>query len=115
MEVKITYPARDRKKSRALLLRSVVKWLFVASAYVCPIINISAGGPAWSIYVLWFLLFVWSFAFSPDLVEYNLISQTAKFLVFTCVLLALIDIIHSLGWAMFVIPIICFGGLAVIA
>ena len=78
MNVKIVYPAVDKKRIRSYEFRSWVRWLFFLIAYACPIINIASGGHAWSIVVIWSLRFIWSFTFSPDLVEYNRISQTAS-------------------------------------
>jgi hypothetical protein len=60
---------------------------------------------------LWALWSVWSLAVSRDLVEYNRVSQTVKLLVHTCVLLVLIDLCLSSGWAGFVVPIVSFATL----
>lgn len=114
MNVKIVYPAVDKKRIRSYEFRSWVRWLFFLIAYACPIINIASGGHAWSIVVIWSLRFIWSFTFSPDLVEYNRISQTAKLIAYSCILLILIDTFLSPGWAMFVVPIFCTVGLILI-
>ena len=89
------------------------KWPFLLAAYICPILNIFFGGPAWSLVVLWSLWIVWSFFFSPHLVEFNRISQFIKFIVNAAILLILIDVLLSPGWAMEVVPLVCFGGLVV--
>ena len=114
MNVKIVYPAVNQKLIRTYEFRSWVRWLFFMAAYACPVINIASGGHAWSIVVIWSLRFIWSFTFSPDLVEYNRISQTSKLIAYSCVLLILIDTLLSPGWAMFVVPIICAGGLLLV-
>lgn len=112
MKVKNIYP--EQNNSKRLHIRNAVRWAFLAAAYVCLIVNISAGGKAWSVVVLWSLWSVWSLVLSPDLVEYNRISQISKLMAFTCILLILIDTLISPGWAMFVVPIICWGVLLII-
>lgn len=112
MTIEIVYPSPKKKKRRRAAL--VIKWCFVAAAYVCPIINILTGGKPWSIIVLWALWFAWSGFVSRDLIEYNRISQTAKLLVYTCILLVLIGLCLSPGWLGFVIPIVSFATLMVI-
>ena len=59
------------------------------------------------------LYMLWTLVLSPDLVEYNRISQFIKTIVCTCILLTLIDVFLAPGWAIEVVPIVCFTGLAV--
>ncbi len=110
MKVKIIYPKQTKKKLFAAEFSSVARWVMLAVAYACGIINYYTGGKAWSVVVMWALWFVWSFVFAPNMVEFNRISQTTKLMVYTCVQLILINNILSPGWAMFVVPIICFAG-----
>lgn len=112
MTIEIVYPTPQKKNRRRAV--DITKWCFVAAAYICPIVNFIIGGKPWSIVVLWVLWFVWSAFVSPDLVEYNRISQTAKLLVYTCILLVLIGLCLSPGWVGFVIPIVSFGTLIII-
>ena len=56
---------------------------------------------------------VWSLVLSPDLVEYNRISQFIKLITCSCILLTMIDIFLAPGWAIEVVPIVCFGGLTI--
>ena len=112
MEIEIIYPSPkkiDRRKAEGIL-----KGIFLSAAYVCGLINIFVGGKPWSVVVIWILWFIWSLVISRDLVEYNRISQTAKLLVYTCILLILIDLCLSSGWAAFVVPIVSFGALMLI-
>lgn len=83
------------------------------AALICPVLNLVTGGKAWSIVVLMGLYMAWVLVLSPDLVEYNRISQCIKLITCSCVLLALIDIFLAPGWAIEVVPIVCFAGLAV--
>lgn len=110
MKVNITYPKQTKKKLFLAAFSNIARWVFLAVAYTCVITNICTGGKAWSVVVLWGLWFVWSFVFAPNMVEFNRISQTTKLMVYTCVQLILINNILSPGWAMFVVPIICFAG-----
>ena len=113
MKVNIIYPhpEKDTQLRRKLIL--ALKWPFLFTAYICPIINILTQGRAWSVIVLWALWIVWSAAVSPALVEYNRISQFIKLIINACILLILIDLLLSPGWAVEVVAIVCFSGLVV--
>jgi len=117
MEVKITYPTRSEQGFRKQFQRHKIiywaKWPFLFAAYFCPILNILTGGPAWSVIVVWSLWIVWSFTFSPELVEINRISLFVKSVTDASLLLIMIDVLLSPGWALKVVPIVCFSGLAV--
>ena len=117
MEIKITYPERSDKGFRKQFQRHKViswaKWPFLFAGYICPILNIAIGGPAWSVIVVWSLWIVWSFTFSPDLVEVNRISLFVKSITNASILLILIDVFLAAGWALEVVPIVGFSGLAV--
>jgi hypothetical protein len=114
MDVRNIYPHVEPKRIKTGHVRRFARVVFLIAAYVCPVVNLCAGGKAWSFVVLWSLWFFWSFLFAPDLVEYNRISQTSKLIAYSCVLLILIDTLLSPGWALFVVPLIsCFGILVV--
>ena len=117
MNIKITYPEKSERSFRKQFQRykiiSWAKWPFLFAAYICPIINIFTGGLAWSVVVVWSLWIVWSFMFSPELVEINRISLFVKLLTNAAILLILIDTLLSPGWAIEVVPIVGFSGLAV--
>lgn len=114
MKCEIIYPAPSRKKQWMVRTRRIVKWAFLFTAFICAVVNLSTGGKAWSAVVLWSLWLAWSLVFSPDLVEYNRISQLVKIVAGACVLLILIDVLLSPGWALSVVPDVCFGGIAVV-
>ena len=61
------------------------------------------------------LYMVWTLVLSPDLVEYNRISQFIKLLLSSCLMLILIELFLAPGWAGVVVPIVGFGGLIVCA
>lgn len=115
MKVDMTYPVPPKKQRWFERLRSIMRWVFVSAAIVCPVVNIWIGGKAWCVVVLWAMWSVWKAFLSPDMVELNLISQTVKALLYSVILLALIDMCLASGWALFVIPIVSFGALIVTA
>ncbi len=113
MKIKITYPDPAETKLPRRKILQILRLPFWAAAFACPIINLIIGGKAWSIVVLMSLYIVWTLLVSPALVEYNRISQTVKLVTNTGILLALIDIFLAPGWAIEVVPIVCFGGLII--
>ena len=113
MEIEITYPKKSALKLQRHNIIRLARWPFLFAAYICPIINLLTGGPAWSVVVVWGLWIVWSFSLSPGLVEINRISLFVKFLANAAMLLIIIDVFLSPGWAIEVVPIVCFAGLTV--
>ena len=113
MKIEIVYPPKDERRFQRHDLIRMAMWPFLFAAYICPILNIAIGGTAWSLVVVWSLRMVWSFTFSPELVEINRISLFVKLITNTSILLLLIELFISPGWAVVVVPIVCFGGLAV--
>ena len=113
MKVNITYPSMGKRKVQRRKVLKIVRWPVLFAAFICPIINLVTGGKAWSLIVLMSLYMVWTLVFSTDLVEYNRISQFVKFIICSCILLTLIDVFLSPGWAIEVVPIVCFSSLVV--
>lgn len=113
MEIKITYPYIEKNSLIRGRLLEAIEWLFLSTAFVCPVINIAVGGKAWSIIVLMSLYMIHTLILSPDLVEYNRISQFIKFVICLCILLVLIDVFLYPGWAAFTTSVICCCGLIV--
>ena len=113
MEIKITYPHIEKTSLIRRRLFDVIKWLALLAAFVCPIINTALGGKAWSIIVLMSLYMIYTLILSPDLVEYNRMSQVIKFVICLCILLLLIDVFLYPGWAVFTTSVICCFGLIV--
>ncbi len=113
MNIEITYPAISKRQFQQRKLQKALKWPFLLAAYACPIINFCIGGKAWSVLVLAGLYTVWTMVVSPDLVEYNRISQTVKLTVRACIVLGLLDLFLVEGLVLSVLPIVCFGALIV--
>lgn len=113
MKVKITYPHGVKRKLQRRKFLRIARWPVLFAAVICPVLNLVTGGKAWSLIVLMALYMVWTLVLSPDLVEYNRISQFIKLITCSCVLLALIDIFLAPGWAIEVVPIVCVCALAV--
>ena len=115
MKVDITYPALGKRKQVKRKLIKAAGLVLLSAAVICPIVNIAVGGKAWSLIVLLGLYMVWTLVLSPDLVEYNRISQFIKLLLCSCLILILIELFLAPGWAGVVVPIVGFGGLIVCA
>ncbi len=115
MNIKPTYPPVKKKKMLLRLFLAIFRWLALAAVIVCPVVNWILGGKWWSIIVLMGVFTLWTLVLSPDLVEYNRISQFIKLSLCSCVMLCLIDIFLAPGWAVEVVPIVAFGSLIVCA
>lgn len=113
MHVKQTYPSikKGSKNRRRMLI--VLRWPFLLAAAASLIVNLAVAGPLWGVIAVLVLYIVWRLILSPDLVEYNRMSQSIKIVVWTSILLAFIDLLLAHGFALFVIPIVCFSGLVV--
>ncbi|MBQ7387224.1 MAG: hypothetical protein IJW03_03560 [Clostridia bacterium] len=111
MHIKITYPTAPKGKLGRKKLLNILRWPFLAAALGSTIANLCVGGPYWFVIVILALYAAWKLVFSIDLVEYNRTSQSIKAIMFICILLTLIDVLLAPGWAVFVVPIVCFSGL----
>ena len=114
MTYKNTYAPAQRGFDRKRMLR-IWRWPFLTAGFVCAVVNMAVGGPAWCLVVLWSLLMVWTDVFSVNMVEYNRVSQCVKISVQVSVLLFLIDVCLAPGWAFFVLPLVGFAAVAVAA
>ncbi len=113
MDIKITYPAVTKKKLQRRKFLKIIRWPMIVAAIACPVVNIAVGGKAWSVIALMGMYMAWKLLLSPDLVEYNRLSQFIKLLTCSCLLQTLIEILIIPGWALTVVPIVTFGGLTV--
>lgn len=113
MHVKNTYPKITKVSPNRKRMLKIVRWPFLGVALASLITNLCVGGPFWSILVILSLQVVWKMILSPDLVELNRISQSIKVVFWSSILLAAVDILLvNNRFALFVIPIVCFVGLA---
>ena len=115
MHVKITYPSIKRGSRNRRLLLDILRWPFILAAVVSVIVNLCVGGPLWCVVASIGLSAIWKLLLSIDLVEYNRTSQFIKTVVWSCILLASVDILLVHGWSRFVIPIVLFGAHAICA
>ena len=113
MHVKITYPSVEKSKFGRQKLLRILRWPFWGVAIASTITNLCIGRPYWFIVVLMSLYIVWKLVFAIDLVEYNRMSQSIKVVLYSCLLLTLIDITLADVHAMLVVPIVCFSGITV--
>ena len=115
MHVKITYPSIERGSRNRRLLLDILRWPFILAAVVSVIVNLCVGGPLWCVVASIGLSAIWKLLLSIDLVEYNRTSQFIKTVVWSCILLASVDILLVHGWSRFVLPIVLFGAHAICA
>lgn len=113
MKIEVTYPPVKRWGRRLHRLLKGTKMTLLFAAYICIIVNIITGGLAWSLVVAASIYMVWTLALSPDMVEYNRISQSIRFIACACILLGMIGIFLVPGWAIEAVPIAGFSGLAI--
>ena len=115
MQINITYPPVPKRKVQRKKFLNIIKWPILAVALASVIVNIAVGGKAWSAIVIMGIYMIWTLLLSPSLVEYNRISQTIKLILCSCIMLILINALLVPGWAVQVVPMVCFGGLIVSA
>lgn len=113
MKIDITYPQIKKTQIRRQDILARAKWLFILSALAVTIVNIATGPPAWCLIGIWALWMIWSFFLAPALIEHNRISLWIRFISCSSIMLFIIDALSTSGWSLFVVPIVCFGGLAI--
>ena len=113
MNIKITYPQVSKKKQTLRKIINILKILSIIAVIACPIVNIATGGKAWSLVVIMSIYILWTMLLSPDLVEYNRISQFVKLITLTSILLVIIDVFLASGWVIKVDGILRFSGLII--
>lgn len=115
MKINITYPDVSKKTFQRKKYLRIIKWPLIAIALACVIVNITIGGPWWSIVALMGIYMFWSLVLNTDLVEYNRISQFIKLSIYTCIMILLIDLFLVGGWALEIVSIINFCALVISA
>ena len=113
MKINITYPEISKRKHNRRRFLKLMKWIFILLALASIIVNICIGGVLWFPVALMGLFMIWNLILSIDLVEYNRISQFIKATIYSCVLMALIDIFLVSGWALDVISIVSFASVII--
>lgn len=111
MQIKNTYPKIKSGSANRRRLLHILRWPFIAAALASVAVNLIIGGPYWCVVAVAALALIWNLALSTDLVEYNRISQAIKAVIWSSVILLLIELFLAHIYAVFVIPIVCFGGL----
>ncbi len=111
MQIKNTYPKITKGSANRRRMLRILRWPFIAIALASVIVNVIVGKPYWCVVAVAALLVIWNLALSTDLVEYNKISQAIKAVVWSCLILLLIEIFLVPIYAVFVIPIVSFGGI----
>lgn len=115
MKVKNIYPPEVKKTFQRRKMLNVLRWPYYLILIACPVVNFLVGGPYWFIVADVSVFALWDMIFNLDLIEYNRISQFIKGVTYTLIVLTLIDVTLAPGWAVTVVPIVCFGGLLISA
>ena len=90
MENNALYPLVTKKQRRRQHLARFFSQLLVTCALLSILVNLADGGAPWSLIVVISLFTVHTMLISPDLLEYNRISQTIKAVILFSILLILI-------------------------
>ncbi len=111
MDFEIVYPVPAKRSVVLRLLRLIFGSVFLAGGVASVIVNVCIGGKWWSLVAVWSMYMVWTLVLKQPLVERNLIGQGVRILVMTGILMLLIEVFLSPGWAHMVIPIFMFASL----
>ncbi len=116
MKMLNTYPPAKRQKIQRSKIIEIARWPFLIATFGLPIINIFTGQPWWSLVALWSMWIVWNMLFSPQLVEYNRISNAVRLITYTAILLLLIHFFINPAWveAINVLAIVGFSGVTLL-
>ena len=98
MENKPLYPPITKKQRRRQHLAYVLNRIFVTCVILSIIVNLASGGAPWCLIVIIGFFTLHTMVVSPDLLEYNRISQTIKAIILLSILFILIDLLYP-GWA----------------
>lgn len=118
MKVNLTYPEIKKKKVLRKEAIFAFRSLFLLAGFLCFFIDLIFGEKPWN--VSWSIIVIWSewlvyFQFvSPDMVEYNRVTQFIKLISNSVILLFLIYLFLEHFLARRVITIICFSSLIVV-
>ena len=115
MQIELIYPPVEKRRLARPRIAHYCKWAFLFAGLMCAVVNLSTGGKAWSVVVIWSMWMVWAQLISPDIVEFNRISQSIKLIVNACILLVMIDWLLTPGWAAEVVPIIGYSTLIIVS
>lgn len=114
MKIKEIYPRVEKKVELIKHLYSAARFTFIFVSIICLVLNLITGGKLWSLLVIWSLWLMWDQFIAIDMVDYNRMSQIVKLVFNSSILLIIIDRFIVSGWAIEVVPIVCFGGIILI-
>lgn len=96
MNISYAYPKPIRKKQVRRALKTITRYLFIFASFITLTLNAIVGGSAWSLVVVYSMYFAWTSFIDTDLVEYNIVSQSIKFISNSCIILILLSIIYNI-------------------
>lgn len=113
MDVKNIYPHIKLRSRFWKVFCFIYNIVFVLCIFILPLINFLVKGKAWSVVALFSMFAVWRIFITPSQFEINRTDETLKSLIYILILLGLIEVFLVGGWAITVIPIICFVGITI--
>lgn len=113
MDVKIIYPHIKLRSRFWKVFCFIYNIIFLVCIFVLPLVNFLVKGKAWSVIALFSMFAIWRRFIIPSQFEINRTSETIKSLIYILILCTLIEIFIVGGWAITVIPIICFAGIVI--
>ena len=115
MNVKVVYPAKNIRHD---IRRAAIYWAkpaFILAAIISAVVNILVKGSAWSVIVIWSLWMIWSFVFTPTLIEHNRTSIAVKSSIHVTILIVIIYMIYPSWPGIEVASLVVVGGLIITA
>lgn len=115
MNVKVVYPAKNIRHD---IRRAAIYWAkpaFILAAIISAVVNILMKGSAWSVIVIWSLWMIWSFVFTPTLIEHNRTSIAVKSSIHVTILIVIIYMIYPSWPGIEVASLVVVGGLIITA
>ena len=113
MDVKLIYPHVKRRKAKAVTLRASVASALLLGALVCGIVNLCAGGAAWSLLVMGAEVLFWFVFVDRPLVGVSFMGLFTRNMALLCGYLLLIEVVDGGGWAVFTVMVLAYSALIV--
>lgn len=114
MKINEIYPKVEKKVELKKNIYNILRFAFMSTSLLCFVLNLITGGKMWSLLVIWSLWLIWNQFIAIDMIEYNRMSQIVKIVLNSSILLIIIDRFIISGWAIEVVPIVCFCGIILI-
>ncbi len=115
MNIKVVYPAKNIRRDLRRNAIFYAKWPFILAAIATLVVNLLVGAPYWSAIALWGLWMVWSFVFTPTLIEHNRTSIAVKTSINTTIMIVIIYFVFPTWPGIEIAALVVGGGLILTA